>query len=68
MTTTIQVADDTIQILKRMRESISASSYNEVIQHLARKEQSRRSFWGAGKRKMKMKSILEGLRDEGHRM
>lgn len=68
MATTIQVTEDTVELLKRLREKKQAHSYDEVVGDLARKELSSKSMWGAGRKKMSMKEILEDLRDKGHRL
>ena len=67
MATTIQVTENIVGHLKQIKDSLNASSYNEAIEYLIRQETSRKSFWGAGKRKMSMKHILEDLRDESDR-
>lgn len=68
MATTIQVQEVTVEHLRRIRDSLRFSSYNDAIEHLIRQESRRESFWGAGKKRMTMIQILEGLRDESDRI
>lgn len=67
MATTIQVNNDTVAHLKHMRDGFGFFSYNDLLQYLIRRETARKSFWGAGQKKVKMKKILEDLRDESCR-
>jgi len=67
MATTIQVTENIANHLRQIKNSLKAPSYNEAIAYLIRQETTRKSFWGAGKRKISMKQILEDLRDESDR-
>ncbi len=67
MATTIQITEDTLQMLKRLRQLFHAGSYNEVVVQLVKHEQARKSMWGAGNKKISMKHILGGLRDKSDR-
>jgi len=67
MTTTIQVNDDTIELLKTLREQLSLSSYDALMKFFIRKTMKpEKSMWGYYG-KMTMKEILNGLRDETDR-
>lgn len=67
MATTIQVTENIANHLRRIKDTLKAPSYNDAIAYLIRQETARKSFWGAGKRKLNMKQILEDLRDESDR-
>jgi len=68
MVTTIQVQEDTLELLKQMRAIIKTNSYDmtikEMIKKSAVKEQTLYGFLG----KKTMKNILTGLRDEHDRI
>ncbi|MBI4016906.1 MAG: hypothetical protein HY363_04400 [Candidatus Aenigmarchaeota archaeon] len=61
-TTTIQVTEDVLEILKQVREEEGAPSYNATLRKmlLSRKE----SLAGCLGPKLSMKDILKDLRDE----
>jgi len=64
MTTTIQIKDETHDLLKKLRSSLEAHSYDEVIISLA--AMRTRSLYGfCGKRSLK--EVLAGLRDKHDR-
>lgn len=67
MATTIQVQETIVTRLKQIKNSRKFASYNDAIDYLIHRETTRKSFWGAGKKKMTMLQILEGLRDETNR-
>ena len=67
MATTIQIDQQTHEILSHIRESTQAGSYNEVIMDLiARKISKKESLYGFLGKKSK-KEIMEGLRDKNDR-
>ena len=69
MTTTIQVKEDTLEWLKRLREQYKAASYDEVIQTFIKKERTLpESGFGLLGHVASRKKILEGLRDKNDRM
>ena len=67
MATTIQIIKDTQNMLKKLRESYHAESYDEVIQAMARRGVPKgESLYGVlGKKSIK--HVLKGLRDEHDR-
>lgn len=66
MSTTIQVEERTLELLKRLKEHFGASTYNEAIEQMARKGFRQKSMYGfLGK--MSRKEILKGLRDKHDR-
>ena len=68
MPTTIQIHEETLELLKKLRKPIKASSYDEVIVDIIKKAtkptDSLYGFLG----KKSMKEILRGLRDEENRI
>lgn len=66
MPTTIQVDNETLELLKKFKNSLSADSYNEVINSII-KGGSKKSMYGALGKEKSMKNILRGLRDERDR-
>lgn len=67
MTTTIQVNDDTIGLLKSVKEQFNLPSYDALMKLFVRKMMKpEKSMWGYYG-KMSMKEILKGLRDETDR-
>ena len=67
MSTTIQVNDDTMIFLKKLRSQYETSSYDALLQILVKKDlKPKKSLWGAGG-KMTMKEILSDLRDKHDR-
>nr|MDO8100753.1 hypothetical protein [Candidatus Njordarchaeota archaeon] len=68
MTTTVQVNEETLEILRQIKERRGFASYDEVIKLLIKEAiKPGRSMYGALGRKS-MAQILEGLRDEGDRI
>ena len=66
MPTTIQVDNETLDLLKRFKNSLNAESYNDVINAILRGG-IKKSMYGALGKEKNMKSILRGLRDEQDR-
>ncbi len=67
MSTTIQVQNDTLEFLKELREQYEVSSYDALLKILiAKAKKPSQSLWGRGG-KMKIKEILEGLREKNDR-
>lgn len=66
MPTTIQVDNETLDLLKRFKNSLNAESYNDVINAIL-KGGFKKSMYGALGKEKNMKSILRGLRDEQDR-
>lgn len=68
MATTIQLQEETVELLKRLRKETHASSYDEAIRKmLTNSAESIQSYYGfLGKRSTKQ--ILENLRDKSDRL
>jgi len=66
MPTTIQVDNETLELLKRFKNSLNADSYNDVINSII-KGGVKKSMYGALGKEKSMKNILRGLRDERDR-
>ena len=66
MPTTIQINSETLDLLKRFKDSLNAKSYDEVINKIL-KGGIKKSMYGALGREKSMKNILRGLRDESDR-
>ena len=67
MTTTIQVTEETVDVLKLLRGQLKVPSYDALLKILITKAvKPKRSMWGAGG-KLSMKEILEDLRDKSDR-
>jgi len=66
MPTTIQVDNETLELLRRFKNSLNADSYDEVINAIL-KGGMKKSMYGALGKEKSMKNILRGLRDEGDR-
>ncbi len=64
MTTTIQIQDQTLELLKKVKEETNSSSYDEAIKRIILRKKE--SFFGYLGKKTK-KEILEGLRDKSDR-
>ncbi|MEK6908961.1 MAG: hypothetical protein AABX23_02835 [Nanoarchaeota archaeon] len=67
MVTTIQVNERTLLLLKKLKEELQASSYEEAIIKLAVQRATRKSMAGyLGKKygKLSRKEIMEDLRDK----
>lgn len=72
MVTTIQVDENTILLLKKLKEALEASSYDEAITKIAIKHlKPARSMAGSLKKyvgKLSKKEILKDLRDKNDRI
>lgn len=66
MPTTIQIDNETLDLLKRFKNSLNADSYNDVI-NVILKGGVKKSMYGALGKEKNMKSIARGLRDEQDR-
>ncbi len=66
MPTTIQIDNETLDLLKKFKNSLNAESYNEVINTIL-KGGIKKSMYGALGKEKSMKNILRGLRDEINR-
>lgn len=67
MPTTIQLNEETHNILKHLKNNTNASSYNEVIDKLLKGAFREKSMYGYLGKEKSMKNILKGLRDEHDR-
>ncbi len=67
MTTTIQIDRDTHELLKKLRATTGAGSYNELIQRMIREKWKKQSLFGVLGKKPKA-WVLRGLRDEEDRI
>lgn len=65
-TTTIQINEETLELLKKFKNNFKAGSYNEVI-NIILKGGVKGSLYGAMGKEKSMKKILKGLRDERDR-
>lgn len=67
MTTTIQVQEDTIVLLKQLRAQFKVETYDALLKRLIEKSgKPKKSLWGAGGT-TSMKEILKNLRDKSDR-
>lgn len=66
MPTTIQIDNETLELLKRFKNSLNAESYNDVI-NVILKGGIKKSMYGSFGKEKSMKNILKGLRDEQDR-
>ena len=69
MVTTIQINDHTLQILKKLKEEINASSYDEAINKMVTRKKKKSLAGSIGKevgKKTKME-ILKNLREKNER-
>ncbi len=71
MTTTIQVEDKTLLLLKKLKDELMAKSYDEAIIKLAIKKTKTKSMAGSLKKYYKkgetLKDILKELQNERRR-
>lgn len=67
MATTIQVESETLELLRRFKESRNAKSYDEAVRRMMAEALPKKSMWGSLGKKSK-KEILEGLRDKSDRL
>jgi len=70
MATTIQIDKKTLILLKKMKEELNVSSYNEAIKKLVVKQSKQQSMAGSLKKYMKgnLNEILNNLRDKNDRL
>ncbi|MBI4141841.1 hypothetical protein HY484_02880 [Candidatus Woesearchaeota archaeon] len=68
MATTIQVHDDTLEMLKKMRHQTKTASYDETIHEIIKKATSKKESLYGFLGKSSIKQILKGLRDENDRL
>ena len=67
MSTTIQVNDETRDVMKVLRDQMNVSSYDALIKVLIEKAMKpKKSIWGLGGKKT-MKELMNGLRDKSDR-
>ncbi len=67
MTTTIQIEENTLKILKKIKEETHSSSYDEAINKMVTSRLKDQSFAGyLGRRPVK--EILKGLREKNERI
>ena len=67
MKTTIQINENTLELLKRVRDNTGSNSYDEAINKIILKTITKESFFGyLGKKNRK--ELLKGLRDKGDRL
>lgn len=67
MTTTIQISEDTLELLKKYKEQTRAQTYEEVIRNFMKLGQYAKTFRGyVGKKNMKW--VMESLRDKKDRI
>ncbi|MEK6867663.1 MAG: hypothetical protein AABX98_02455 [Nanoarchaeota archaeon] len=67
MTTTIQVNEETVNVLKLLRDQFKVPSYDALLKILITKAvKPKKSMWGAGG-KLSMKEVLKDLRDKSDR-
>ena len=62
MATTIQISEETVHILKNLRDQFKLPSYDALVRFLINKK-VKKSLWGAGGR-LSSKEIMKDLRDE----
>ena len=70
MVTTIQIDEKTLLLLKKLKEELDASSYDEAITKMAIKQRKQKSIAGSLKKYMgkdSLKSILNNYRDKNDR-
>ena len=66
MTTTIQVKEETVHLLKQMRKTRELASYDDLILDLIRNAAPRKSMYGS-LGKASWKDIMKDLRDKDDR-
>lgn len=67
MVTTIQVDENTLLLLKKLKEELNASSYDEAITKIAMKKTKKKSMAGSLAKYYKntsLKEIIKELQDE----
>ena len=71
MVTTIQLNENTLRLLKKLKEEVEAKSYEEVIKKIIMERTKKESMAGyLGKKYglLSRKEILKGLRDKYDRL
>lgn len=68
MPTTIQVHEDTLEMLKKMRQRTKTASYDETIHEIIKKATAKKESLYGFLGKSTVKHILKGLRDENDRI
>ncbi len=68
MPTTIQVHEDTLEMLKKMRQRTKTTSYDETIHEMIKKATAKKESSYGFLGKSTMKQILKKLRDEHDRI
>lgn len=67
MATTIQLEEETHELLKKVKESHKARTYDETVRAILVEAWPKKSMWGIlGKRPLRQ--LLDGLRDERDRI
>jgi predicted CopG family antitoxin len=70
MVTTIQISEITLEMLRKLKQELNASSYDEAIMEITI-QRTKKSLAGSLKAYMKkgetLKDILKGLRDKHDR-
>ncbi|MBI2572674.1 hypothetical protein HYV86_02340 [Candidatus Woesearchaeota archaeon] len=66
MVTTIQINDDTLNLLRKIKQETNSSSYDEAIRKIAA-DRVKESFAGYLGPKRSSKQILKDLRDKSDR-
>ncbi len=67
MPTTIQVNEQTLELLKKLKQELQTASYEEAITKIVAKHMIQKSMAGSLKRYMKgqsLKSVLKELQDD----
>lgn len=71
MTTTIQLNENTLLLLKKLKEEVEAKSYEEAIKKIIierTKKEVMAGYLGKKYGKLSRKEILKGLRDKNERL
>ena len=66
MKTTIQINENTLELLKKVRDNTNSASYDEAINKIVLKSLNKESMFGYLGKKPK-RGILNGLRDKNDR-
>lgn len=67
MTTTIQISENTLDLLKRFKEQTHAHTYDEVILNFMKLGSYAKQFRGYLGKKISREDLLKGLRDKKDR-
>ncbi len=69
MTSTIQIEDHTLVMLKNLKSAYKTKTYDEAINRLLRKKLTKSMFGKLAKgKKYSMGDVLKGLRNESERI